>query len=232
VTALRRHHKSPRAGLRRIAASRSPLTAIADRSGVAAVEFALCLPLMIGLGMYGMEVAYMASVNMQISQIALSVADNASRLEQTDNSGVTPTVTESDIDSVMDGALREGKSIDLQENGRVILSSLEKDATTGKQYIHWQRCSGELDKASAYGDEDENNGLGAKQLTGMGASGSQVTANDGSAVMYAEVYYKYPGLFGTMFTKNMMMKHEAAFLIRDQRNLTAGVTGAAGASAC
>ena len=107
-----------------------------DSVAVSTVEFALILPLFITLGMTGVEMAYMSTVNMQVSQTAISLADNASRLGQTDNSAVTPTVTEADIDSIMAGALRQGAGFDLEENGRIILSSLEYDDVTGRQYIH------------------------------------------------------------------------------------------------
>ena len=65
------------------------------------IEFALVLPLFLLLGLFGTEMAHMTTVNMQVSQLATSLADNASRLGQTDNSAVTPTISEVDIDSVM-----------------------------------------------------------------------------------------------------------------------------------
>lgn len=202
-------------------------------SGIAMVEFAMCLPVLTALGMYGIEIAYMSSVNMQISQIAVSLADNASRMEQTNNSSVTPTVTESDIDSVMDGAIAQGISFDLAANGRIILTSLERHPTTNRQYMHWQRCRGALKKNSAYGNPTTQAGTNAATaITGMGPTGKKIAAASNSAVMYAEVYYTYPGVFGDMFVKNKKFKSEAAFLIRDVRNLTPGVSGTSSKSAC
>ncbi|GFM29762.1 TadE/TadG family type IV pilus assembly protein [Novosphingobium sp. PY1] len=196
-----------------------------DRRGVSILEFALILPILITLGLYGTELAYMATINMQVSQIATSVADNASRLGQTDNSSVTPTVTEDQISSVIKGALVEGNAFDFEKNGRIILSSLEKNGATGGQYIHWQRCSGSLAKNSAYGKQGDS-------VTAMGTSGHTVTAPSGSAVMYAEVYYQYQPLFGTMFTSNTQFHQEAAYVVRDDRNLTPGVTGTSGTNSC
>ena len=204
------------------------------QSGVAAIEFAVTLPILLTLGMFGTEIAYLATVNTEISQLALSVADNASRLGQTDNSSVTPTVTESDINSVMTGAMRQGAGISFQTKGRVILTSLEKDAFTAKQWIHWQRCRGNLTSVtSSYGSAATGaNGLTGPVITGMGASGHQITASTGSAVMFVEVSYRYTGLFDDLFLPNRTIKQEAAFIIRDDRNLTPGVTGTGGASAC
>ena len=80
-------------------------------SAIAMTEFAFVLPVLLTLGLYGAEIARMAVTRTQISQIALSIADNASRLGQTDNSGVTPTITEDDVDAILDGAMRQGSTI-------------------------------------------------------------------------------------------------------------------------
>ncbi|MCB2058908.1 MAG: pilus assembly protein TadE [Novosphingobium sp.] len=197
-----------------------------DKSGVALIEFAVALPVFIVLGMYGTELAYMATVNMEVSQMANSIADNASRLGQTDNSSVTPTVTETDIDSVMTGAIEQGSGISFEDNGRIVLSSLEVDSDTDEQYIHWQRCQGDLDEDSEYGEE------GDVVAEGMGQEGRRITAPSGSAVMFAEVYYNYSGIFGDMFVGDVQFKQEAAFIVRDDRNLTPGVTGSGGQSSC
>lgn len=200
-----------------------------DDAGNSMIEFALVMPVFLFLGMYGIELAYMATVNMEVSQIAMSIADNASRIGQTDNSSVTPTVTNADIDSVMDGAIEEGKSIKFKENGRAILSSLER-SSTNRQYIHWQRCRGDYGKASLYGKEGA--GLTGTVLTGMGRTGQQITANANSAVMFAEVFYDYKPLFGKMFVKDVMFRQEAAFIIRDSRDLDAGIAPSTTKSPC
>jgi hypothetical protein len=204
----------------------------AEDQAVSTVEFALILPLFITLGLTGVEMAYMSTVNMQVSQTAISLADNASRLGQTDNSSVTPTVTEADIDSIMAGALEQGESFDLEGSGRIILSSLEYDTTTGKQYIHWQRCRGDLDEASAYGDDGDNNGLGSTTITGVGTADDLIRASEGSAVMVAEVYYQYDGIITGALGESALFRQEAIFTIRDDRNLTPGVTGSGGESSC
>lgn len=209
---------------------------VSDKSGASLVEFAMVFPIISVMGMFGIEIAYMASVNMQISQIALQVADNASRLEQTNNNTVAPTVTEGGIDSVMTGAIKVGERFNFTGNGRVILSSLERDPASGKQFIHWQRCSGSLLTPSAYGNDSNNNGLNGTQLNGMGSGATKVQANNGVAVMFVEVIYEYQGIFGTLFVSNMRFRQEAAYLVRDTRDLRAvdqsGVTGGDGDSHC
>ncbi len=202
------------------------------QGGAALVEFAISLPLLTTLGMYGTELAYTAMVNQQISDIAISLGDNASRLGQTDNSAITPTVSKAELDSIMVGALKQGKAIELEQRGRIILSSLEYDAGEEKQFIHWQSCVGNLNKVSDYGDDGENNGLNDKEITGLGNGTQTITAPEGSAVMFVEVFYEYQGVFGTLFIDGLTMKREAAFIIRDDRNLAGGVSGLNGASLC
>ena len=190
-----------------------------DRSAVALIEFAYSLPIFLALGMYGTELAYMATVNMQVSQMAMALADNASRLGQTDNSAVSPTITNSDIDSIMAGAMKQGDSIDFQTKGRLILSSLERNPITTRQYIHWQKCRGNLARNSSYGGA--GHGLTGTAIQGLGQQVISAEAN--SAVMFVEAFYSYQPLFGSMFVKDVKFSQEAAFIIRDDRNLTLGV---------
>lgn len=208
----------------------------ANSSGVSMVEFAMIMPIVTVAGMYGVEIAYMTSAQMAMSQLALSLADNASRMEQTTNTTVAPTVTEADVSSIMKGSVFQGLSFGFATNGRAILSSLEKDPTTGKQFIHWQRCTGNLAVQSAYGNDSNLNGLNGPAITSLGQGATKISANTGIAVMFVEVYYDYNGLFGTMFVKKTRFKQEAAFIVRDSRDLRAsnvsGITGTGNTTAC
>lgn len=197
-----------------------------DESGIALVEFAAVLPVMLTLGLYGSEVVRMSTTKMKVSQIALSLADNASRLGQTDNSGISPTINEAGVDAIIQGALRQGQGIDLEANGRVILSSLEVEASNSRQYIHWQRCRGLKDKDSAYGNDGADNGLTGTAMTGMGSHATQAVASANSAVMFVEVFYDYVPMLALPFSSGAAsFSAEAAFIVRDDRNLSGGVTG-------
>jgi len=179
------------------------------------------LPILGTLSFYGLEIAYMASLSTQVSQIALSVGDNASRLGQTDNAAVAPTIAETDIDAVMFGAMQQGAAFNFEEQGRIILSSLEVDPDTGRQFIHWQRCSGDLDRISSYGNDSNHNGLTGPELEGLGEPGREIAALPGQAVMHVEVYYTYEPLLAGLFVERdaVEFKQEAAFVVRDDRNL-------------
>ncbi|AXU17975.1 pilus assembly protein TadE [Novosphingobium sp. THN1] len=202
------------------------LRRLLDRQdGVSTVEFALVVPLFMILGMYGAEIAWLNAASMEASQVALALADNASRLGQTDNSGVTPTVTSNDVQSVLTGALEEGSDIGLAENGRVILSSVEVHPVTGKQYIHWQKCMGQRKQASAHGKPDATGSALSAIASGISLGGRKVTSSSNSAVMVAEVWYEYNGLFGTMFVQPITIHEQAAIIVRDDRNVGPGLSG-------
>ena len=195
-----------------------------NQSGLALTEFALSIPIFTGLGMYGTETAYRAVAQMQVSQTALALADNASRIGQTGSSGVQPTVQDSQIVEALTGTRLQTENLDLLENGRVILSSLEfkRIAAQGnrpQQFIRWQRCKGIRNFTSAYASGINTS---SSSFTGVGPTGS-VQAIEGSAVMYVEVQYEYQPLFGGLFAEGVVINQEAAFTIRDDRNLAAGI---------
>ena len=159
----------------------------ADTGGLALLEFALSLPLFLGLGMFGVEVAWYAVTSMNVSQISLTIADNAARMGQTGSSSSTKTIYRSDINSIFAGAAKQGENIDLLRNGRVVLSSLETLGSSGKQTIRWQRCMGLADYDSDYGPENTNESSN-KSFVGMGPKGREIRAPKDDAVMYVEIY--------------------------------------------
>lgn len=197
-----------------------------DQRGLALIEFAYSLPIFTGLGMFGIETAYFAVTTMKVSQAALNLADNASRMGQTITGTASPTINESGVIDVMAGVKLQTDAIDLLEHGRVVLTSLEVQPD-GQQFIHWQRCKGGYDKGadrdSKYLDDADEDGDPDPTFAGMGAAGQQVQAVDGSAVMFVEIEFKYQPLFQNLFLGERIIRQEAAFNIRDDRNLGAGL---------
>lgn len=191
----------------------------ADRSGVAMIEFALTLPLLVTAGFYGGETANLAMTNMRISQTALQIADNASRIGDT-STLQNRKIYEADINDVLvGGEIEAGDRADLYEHGRVIVSSLEVvDGTLDQQYIHWQRCNGKLKVDSKYGKE--GTGLSGS-FDGMGPEGEEITASPGEAVIFVEVVYEYqPLITDSFFGANKQIRAVAAFNVRDSRDLS------------
>jgi hypothetical protein len=187
-------------------------------SGVAATEFALSLPLLLTAGLYGVETANQAVMQMRVSQIAVLIADNASRVGENSLLGETK-IYEADINDVFMGAdVQGGARFDLYDRGRVILSSLEVvPGTEDQQYIHWQRCMGKKIAASSYGNAGD--GL-ASNIEGMGPPGEEIQAIDDEAVMFVELVVEYRPLVGEIFAGIEELRATAAFNVRENRDLT------------
>lgn len=196
-----------------------------DRSGVALIEFALSLPIVLALGCYGAECANVVLMNERINQIALSLADNASRVGnmQSDNSS---QLREIDVNDALTAARLQGDRWGVAQYGRITLTSLEEH--DGNQYIRWQRCLGMMSGAnydSHYGVATTDSGTQpwpatpGKQVSGMGDSGALVTAPPDSGVMFVEVNYAYQPLIGTAWLPGSasILRYNASFIVRDKR---------------
>jgi hypothetical protein len=185
-------------------------------SGVAATEFALTLPFLLGAGLMGLELANRAIVQTQVSQLAAQIADNASRIGDTSTLD-NRKIYESDIDDLLRGADTQGGGIGLFEHGRVIISSLEVvPGTDDQQYIHWQRCAGKKKHISSYGLEGDGATSG---IPGMGPAGQEVWAFKDEAVIFVEISYDYQSLVGTRFGMGGEIDSTASFTVRDDRDL-------------
>lgn len=192
-----------------------------DTSGLALVEFAFAAPLVLGMGMMGTDTALLVITHMQVSQVAMQVADNASRVGEDQPLGAKQ-VYERDINDTMIGAEALGASIRIFERGRVIISSLQRNAQGG-QWIAWQRCRGAKVYNSSYGLQ----GAGATGTTfaGMGEPGRVITAAAGTAVIFTEVAYDFTSVTPINLFNNRQIVYTAAFNVRDNRNLTGGPGG-------
>lgn len=197
---------------------RSMLRVIADdRSGVAIIEFAYSLPILLALGVTGAETAYYVQTQQQISQIALAAADNVSRVGE---AGVLQTrrVYEADINDIFLGVPKQFADDEFYDDARIIISSVEYDADDNI-YIHWQRCMGQKDFDSEFGPQ--GTGLGNDTLEdGIDTGAAMVKPIPDSALIVAEVSYDYQSLFGVSPFTTKEIKAKGVFAVRDARDLT------------
>lgn len=232
----------------RLSALRTQIGALRDdRSGLALIEFAMTLPLILTVGCWCAELSFLALTNLRISQYALNLADNASRVGIDSGSGVTQ-LREADINDVFQGARLQGASIALGSNGRVTLTSLENTKqsydTNYVQRIHWQRCFGTASGAgydSAYGPAATTDGSDNTQANdgvavplGIGDATPKVMAPQDTGVMVVEVSYTYKPLFGSLFVAPRVIRYVASMMVRDNRDYRQlyNPTPAATASTC
>lgn len=187
-----------------------------NNSGIAVIEFAYALPLLTAVGIGGIEMTNLANVNLRISQAAMGLADNMSRVGL-ESALSTVQIREADVNDGLIGLQRQTEGLNFQANGRVILSSLQRNAEGG-QWITWQRCFGSLAVAPRYGTE--GTGATGTSFTGMGAAASRVTAPEATAVMFVEITYTYQPLITGMFMRNRTIRYEASFVNRDPRDLS------------
>ncbi len=186
-----------------------------DSSGVALIELAYTTPFLMMLTMGGIEIANYSITHMRVSQIAVSLADNSSRAKQEVVSGV-PRMREVDVNEAFRAAQLQSTELDIENNGTLILSSLEVNEDGG-QWIHWQRCFGGGGYTSSYGEEGD--GETGTSITGIGPAGRQVAAEPGFAIMFAEVVYDYNPLMFGRFISDEPIRKTAAMFVRDDRDL-------------
>jgi hypothetical protein len=189
-----------------------------NESGVVLIEFAYSLPIFMGLCLTGLELANFTAAKMRVSQITMTVADNLSRAKQAVPLGL-PQLREHDINDAFVGAGLQAGSMGILTNGRIIVSSLQQNASGG-QWIAWQRCKGVLTAASAYGVQDTGKTGTAFKGMGPGPDTDKVTAEAGSAIIFAEVSYTYQSLVAGSLLGPRTIKKEAAFYVRDDRDMT------------
>jgi Flp pilus assembly pilin Flp len=209
-----------------------------NESGVALIEFGLALPIMMTLLVSGTEIANYSIANTQVSQIALQVADNASRIGE----GLPlnkKEISETQINDLLTGAGIHAGRLDLfgtyqewvngvattKPRGRVIISSSEMMAKANagdpdKYEIKWQRCRGAATTyASHFGIVSKASG---KNMNGIGPVGRQVKAPDGVPIIFTEIHYRYNPIF---FSENALMGYRdinaiGAMMVRDDRDVT------------
>lgn len=191
-----------------------------DDRGVAFVEFAISLPVILLLALGGIELTNLALAHLRVSQAAVTTADNAGR--------VPVQMDETDIEEVFAGAEVIGQAIELQDKGRIVLSSLQDNGRPGNgkgQMIRWQRCFGKKNAPPRYGGEGKGKS-DSSMANGMGPPGRRIAAQPGTAVMYVEVSYDYePIAFGQLIGEREI-RYESAFNVRERTEL--GITNTRG----
>ena len=177
------------------------------------VEFALVLPLVVLITVYGLEIAWVTIQQQKVNQLAAVTADNAAR--------VRATIDETDVNEIMTAVEIAGRQMKFIEHGRIILSSIQLNAAGNGQWIRWQRCQGELKfgtlrPPSKYGREGK--GATDRSLQGVGKNAA-LRAPSGNAIMVAEIQYDYQPLISNKFYGKRTLRAETAYLVRDRTSL-------------
>lgn len=204
-----------------------------DRSGLALTEFAFSLPILLSLMVGGAELSNYAVTQSTISQLAVQVADNATRIGTKDVSQVY-YVSESQVNDILEGAALHAADLDIygthEENGQdvgngmVVISNVAEMATktpdNKTQYeITWQRCRGAADYAPQYGTFGEPSGTGI--VGGIGPTGQKATPpSRDTDLLFVEIYYRYQPIFVNRraIRGYSDIRATASMLVRDNRS--------------
>lgn len=176
-----------------------------DRRGIAFMEFALALPLLMILILSGIEVANLALTHQQVSRMASVAADNAARYRS--------SISEADVRKLLLGSRLASSGLDVQAHGRLIISSVTENAKKTGFRIRWQRCDGGLKDdgvlvQSAFGPEEARTSPQAHRDVG-----GMVIA-PGSNVMFAEAYYDYRPIFVGRWAGPIRIRYQATAMAR------------------
>ena len=222
-------------------------------SGVAMLEFAFALPVVMALGLMGLETANYAMAHLRVSNIAMLTADNAARVRE--------SIDESDIVEIFTGAKMSGASINFAANGRIILSDLEPTGggSGNPQWIRWQRCDGALNYSNPGANMRPRTAAGAPitngteiynadrttlnttnpssdvtspVIFGMGSTSTPIAAQAGTAVMVVEVVYTYQPIIPNSFLAGRQIRYESAFNVRQRTDQTLRNSGAITPRSC
>jgi hypothetical protein len=177
-------------------------------SGLALTEFAVSLPVLLTLGLFGLETAHLAMAHLRISNIAMMTADNAAR--------VRDRIDEGDVIELFTGAKSTGDNLEFAQNGRIVLSSLELNPAGNGQWIRWQRCDGARQYTSQYGAEGR--GQNDASLQSVAWTGNQIAAQANTAVMVVEVSYIYQPIIPGTFLDGQEIRYVSAFNVRQRTN--------------
>lgn len=145
------------------------------RSGIAALEFALTLPIWLLFFLGGTDVAYMMLLSQRIDRIAYSVTDIATQSEM---------LSQSDIDTIFLAARQLMNPFPFETEGVVILTAVEKP-TGQPTVVAWQESGG--------------GGLSRESLVGQRGQVPTLPAGieigDNQCIIITEVFYAFEPLF-------------------------------------
>lgn len=160
------------------------------RRGVSAVEFALTLPLFIGLMGAGIELSFVMITSMKVQRLATMTADLVARDGASEN-----RLSEAQIYDILYAMDVAAKPLDVRERGRVIVSAVmgedtNRDGTGDTNRIMWQRFDGGLTDAPRL--------IGCWSMTDR-TDGIPRVLNAGEPLFHAQVSYAYEPMFSRAF---------------------------------
>lgn len=163
-----------------------------SQRGVSAVEFALILPIFVGLMGAGIEISSLMIANMKVQRLATMTADMVAQSGSSES-----RISEAQIYDILSAMDLAAQPLDIRGHGRVIISAvMGEDTRNGGEAnvnrIKWQRFDGSYTAASSvigcWSSSDTTNVIG-RQL------------RLGEPLFHAQVSYVYQPIFNRAFVK-------------------------------
>lgn len=171
-----------------LTAGMMPLHRLArDRAGVSIVEFALALPLFIGLMAAGLECANLMLSGVKVQRLATMTADMVAQ-----RGASQAQISELQIYDLLSALDIAAEPLDMRERGRIVVTAVvgedgNSDGTVDVNRIKWQRLDGGLVEAAP--------------VLGCGQTATSATLKDdrqlilNEAMFHTQVSYRYQPLF-------------------------------------
>lgn len=158
-----------------------------DQRGVAFVEFALILPLFIGVTVGGVEIANLMLVNMRVQRLATQMANIVAQRGASQR-----PLSEDQVYDVLAAMDVAAAPLDIRRDGRVVLSAVlgedtNNDNVADVSRIKWQRFDGGLVSAAP------QIGCWSTSTTATLAKNRQLS--NGEAYFHAQVTLRYRPVF-------------------------------------
>lgn len=150
---------------------RNILDFFSSNTGIAAVEFALVLPILLLLFLGGFELSRFLLIHQKVDRIAYTIADVVTQ---------STVVTNNQINQILSATIQIMNPFSFTDEGIVILSSVYQSGSNPST-VRWQRSGGgTLSRSSQIGMPSGNATLPV-----------ELTLNDKDNVIISEVYYRY-----------------------------------------
>lgn len=162
------------------------------QQGVALIEFALVLPIIILFFLAGSELAHYIYTNQKAQNAAYNVLNLVNQQNH---------LSPSDLDQLTSIVPYVMDPIDITNRYGVFVTAIQKDSGVDTPYVMWNYRSGASAGASRFSSNgacrDRNNGISPSALPGF-------TFADGDQVIAVELYVPYEPLVDNAITRSLL----------------------------
>ncbi|MEG8054395.1 hypothetical protein QP185_16295 [Sphingomonas aerolata] len=182
------------------------------------MEFALALPIFVGLTMVGMETVNLAYASQKVGDVATLTTDQIARIRI--------GISEGDITESLNGIKDIGSTMGFAANGRIIVSSVQPVLDLDR---HGDQSEDPV--ATLFGRAGGGVVLWRCRRVvgccGIGPSGRKIAAGPNDEVIFVEVVYAYQPLISNSFLGARTLRSITGMTVRERKVNDVQSTGTA-----